>query len=497
MSIDGDSPISPVFEKYVLFTRLTSGCRYFTDYLHVFTRVNAETTGPVVTFALPATTRIMTVELSARDELWSDMQSGNKQLALRVHELGKAYRLPPGGTHAVRQYRTIREDFMRLIRLLFNRERNPTSGSLFSSPPLIWALRDVSFEVERGAALGIIGANGAGKSTLLKILSRITRPTTGSADVYGRVGSLLEVGTGFHHELTGRENIFLAGAVLGMHRAEIRRRFDSIVAFAETETYLDVPVKRYSTGMYMRLAFAVAAHLETEILLVDEVLAVGDAAFQQKCLGKMGDVAEAGRTVLFVSHNMAAISALCPRTIQLAGGRVVADGRTPGVIRQYLADDSQPGRVDLTQWAGERRGAGPHRLRAVYARRLDGTVTSVYRHGETLIVGLTLGGKVGLAAKVVVTFKNTLGYKVVQLISTDVTGELFLPDAETHVEIQLDVPFNDGVFFISVWYGDILGNQFDYVGSCLSITVDASQTVRGGRNDGVVLVPSQWRVIGG
>lgn len=199
-----------------------------------------------------------------------------------------------------------------------------------------WALDDVSFDLAPGEAVGIIGRNGAGKSTLLKILSRITPPTRGEARLRGRVAALLEVGTGFHPELTGRENIFLNGAIMGMARAEIRRHFDEIVAFAEVEKFLDTPVKRYSSGMYVRLAFAVAAHLRPEILVVDEVLAVGDAAFQRKCLGKMEDVASGGRTVLFVSHNIAAITRLCSRGILLRGGRVAADGPIDGVVREYL-----------------------------------------------------------------------------------------------------------------------------------------------------------------
>jgi homopolymeric O-antigen transport system ATP-binding protein len=200
----------------------------------------------------------------------------------------------------------------------------------------LWALKDVNFEVRQGEVLGIIGRNGAGKSTLLKILSRITEPTEGRVRIRGRVGSLLEVGTGFHPELTGRENIFLNGAILGMGRAEIARKFDEIVAFAEVEKFVDTPVKRYSSGMYVRLAFAVAAHLETEILIVDEVLAVGDVDFQRKCLGKIGEVAGGGRTVLFVSHNMAAIETLCPRTIHLASGIVLHDGNTKEVAAAYL-----------------------------------------------------------------------------------------------------------------------------------------------------------------
>jgi lipopolysaccharide transport system ATP-binding protein len=199
----------------------------------------------------------------------------------------------------------------------------------------IWALADVSFDVLRGEVVGIVGRNGAGKSTLLKILSRITPPTDGVATIYGRVGSLLEVGTGFHPELTGRENIYLSGALLGMRKAEIQRKFDEIVAFSEIERFLGTPVKRYSSGMYVRLAFAVAAHLEPEILLVDEVLAVGDAAFQKKCLGKMSSVSREGRTVLFVSHNMGAISELCTRAVLLEQGRVVVDADVPTVLEHY------------------------------------------------------------------------------------------------------------------------------------------------------------------
>lgn len=200
----------------------------------------------------------------------------------------------------------------------------------------LWALKDVSFEVRQGEVLGIIGRNGAGKSTLLKVLSRITRPTAGRIGVAGRVGSLLEVGTGFHPELTGRENIYLNGSILGMSRREVRRKFDEIIAFAEVDRFLDTPVKRYSSGMSVRLAFAVAAHLEPEILVIDEVLAVGDARFQQKCLGKMGDVSRSGRTVLFVSHNMTAVSGLCSRALWLDAGEVRTDGPVKETVAQYL-----------------------------------------------------------------------------------------------------------------------------------------------------------------
>ena len=231
-----------------------------------------------------------------------------------------------------------RQTFKSVTHLIGRPSSNRTSDS--KTIEEFWALKDVSFEIKQGEVVGIIGRNGAGKSTLLKILSRITEPTTGSVKIKGRVASLLEVGTGFHPELTGRENIFLNGAILGMTKAEIKRKFDEIVAFAEIEKFLDTPVKRYSSGMYVRLAFAVAAHLEPEILLVDEVLAVGDAAFQKKCLGKMGDVAKKGRTVLFVSHNMAAVTQLCAKTILIKSGQLAGYAATSDIVPEYLASSS-------------------------------------------------------------------------------------------------------------------------------------------------------------
>jgi lipopolysaccharide transport system ATP-binding protein len=233
---------------------------------------------------------------------------------------------------------------------------------------LFWALSDVSFDVEHGEVVGIVGRNGAGKSTLLKILSRITRPTQGSATIRGRMSALLEVGTGFHPELSGRENIFVNGAILGMGRAEIKRKLDEIVAFAEVERFLEVPVKRYSSGMYVRLAFAVAAHLGAKVLVIDEVLAVGDVAFQRKCLGKIGDFARSGRTVLFVSHNIGTIQALCPRVIFLKDGRVEADDSTPVAIGAYLRSIEETASIDLSERT-DRRGLGESRLRRV---RVDG-----------------------------------------------------------------------------------------------------------------------------
>ena len=258
-------------------------------------------------------------------------------IAIRVEHLSKKYRL--GRRQSNSKYRTLSESLLKWAstpwRRLSSKDHRPPEN-------IVWALKDVSFEVQHGEVLGIIGRNGAGKSTLLKILSRITEPTEGSVDLYGRVGSLLEVGTGFHPELTGRENIYLNGAILGMKRAEIERKFDEMVDFAEVERFIDTPVKHYSSGMYLRLAFAVAAHLEPDILLVDEILAVGDAQFQKKCLGKMGQVAQQGRTVLFVSHNMAAISSMCKTIIVLESGKLKLKGPTAQSIDDYQSTLNAP-----------------------------------------------------------------------------------------------------------------------------------------------------------
>lgn len=246
-------------------------------------------------------------------------------IAIKVENLGKQYKI---GASQV-QYRTLRD-------ALTNGFKRLTTLSPSQTKNTIWALKDVSFEVKHGEVVGIIGRNGAGKSTLLKILSHITEPTEGKVTLYGRVGSLLEVGTGFHPELTGRENIFLNGAILGMKKAEVNRKFDQIAAFSEIEQFLDTPVKHYSSGMYVRLAFSVAAHMEPEILLVDEVLSVGDAEFQKKCLGKMEEVAENGRTVLFVSHNLVAVRSLCEKAMLIESGKIVANSDTDKVINQYV-----------------------------------------------------------------------------------------------------------------------------------------------------------------
>jgi lipopolysaccharide transport system ATP-binding protein len=288
-------------------------------------------------------------------------------ITVRVENLAKMYRIGAKEEQARGVGQKVRSLATSPFAYLSRMRRPPTQDET------LWALRDVSFEVERGEAVGVLGRNGAGKSTLLKILARITEPTSGRAEIHGRVGSLLEVGTGFHPELTGRENIYLNGAILGMRRYEIDRRFDEIVAFAEIEKFLDTPVKRYSSGMYVRLAFAVAAHLEPEVLLVDEVLAVGDAAFQKKCLGKMSDVAEEGRTILFISHNLVAMQSLCDRAIWINEGRMVDKGSTSQVISNYLQTNFSAQTEQLWNDSATAPGNDMVRLHRVCVRPEDGS----------------------------------------------------------------------------------------------------------------------------
>ncbi len=299
------------------------------------------------------------------------------EVAIRVANVSKRYRIGELNTHS-----TLREMLANAMSRPAQKLRSRING--VKQPPaeqIFLALEDVSFEVEAGEVLGLIGRNGAGKSTLLKILSRITEPSNGRVEMYGRVGSLLEVGTGFHPELTGRENIFLNGAILGMTRAEIRRKFDEIVSFAEIEKFLDTPVKRYSSGMYVRLAFAVAAHLEPEILLVDEVLAVGDTAFQKKCLGKMGEVARQGRTVVFVSHNVSAIRSLCSRAIMLRQGRIFSDGPAAETVSEYLAMLEGTISNDLFD-RQDRTGVGQIRFKSIEIGQSEANSSSVLSTGQ-------------------------------------------------------------------------------------------------------------------
>ena len=300
-------------------------------------------------------------------------------IAISIRGLSKAYVI----SHRSNGSRSRRPTFRDVV---MDRIRHPLRAA---GREAFWALKDVSFDVKEGDVVGIIGRNGAGKSTLLKILSRITKPTSGEIDIYGRIGSLLEVGTGFNPELTGRENIYLNGAILGMRRAEVRKQFDAIVAFSEIDKFLDTPVKRYSSGMYVRLAFAVAAHLRSEILIVDEVLAVGDAEFQKKCLGKMGEVAGTGRTILFVSHNMAAIENLCGSAVLLHGGSVLTKGPCKAVIATYL-EHVLPSSIASNALAErkDRSGNGAVRLVSFHIEDENRVRVAAARSGSTLALVL-------------------------------------------------------------------------------------------------------------
>ncbi|MCP4255717.1 MAG: ABC transporter ATP-binding protein [Candidatus Scalindua sp.] len=298
------------------------------------------------------------------------------ETVIKVENLSKQYRI---GAHV--GYKTFRDTIVDVVKTPFR--RIASIGKPVPQAETIWALNKVSFNIKKGEIVGIIGRNGAGKSTILKILSKITEPTEGRIELTGRVGSLLEVGTGFHPELTGHENIYLYGAILGMDRWEVTRKFDEIVSFAEIEQFVDTPVKRYSSGMYMRLAFAVAAHLEPEILVVDEVLAVGDAAFQKKCLGKMGEVAEGGRTVLFVSHNMGAIETLCNKGILLESGKKVYEGKIHEVVSKYLSKSYDISENPLRNC--KRTGNGKIRVVSFHLESPDGEVCEVAKSGEPLV----------------------------------------------------------------------------------------------------------------
>ena len=340
-------------------------------------------------------------------------------LALRVENLGKMYRI--GGPQE--KYQTFRDTIVQTATAPFRRARDLMRGQAYGAAGLteeIWALKNVGFEVQHGEAVGIIGRNGAGKSTLLKILSRITEPTEGYAEIYGRVGSLLEVGTGFHPELTGRENVYLNGAILGMSRAEIDRKFDEIVDFSGVEKFIDTPVKHYSSGMGLRLGFAVAAHLEPEILVIDEVLAVGDIEFQKKCLGKMGDVASEGRTVLFVSHNMATVQSICETGIVLDRGRLVLRDSATDAVSSYLLDARNKSKQHLNERT-DRRGSQALQFTSVRIVDLNGNELQNVLSGQDVKfeIGYASDFEVDDAEVTVAFLVQEQGYGIINLNSRD------------------------------------------------------------------------------
>jgi ABC-type polysaccharide/polyol phosphate transport system ATPase subunit len=362
-------------------------------------------------------------------------------LAITAQGLGKRYRL---GEDFVR-YLTIRESIGSWRR---TRDARPDREH--------WALRDIDLTVEEGEVVGVIGRNGAGKSTLLKLLARITEPTTGVARTRGRVGSLLEVGTGFHHELTGRENIFLNGAILGLSRGGVRRRFDEIVEFAGVERFLDTPLKRYSSGMSLRLAFAVAAHLDAPIVAVDEVLAVGDIEFQQKCLGKMADMTEAGRTVLFVSHDLGAIRQLCPRTVWLDQGRVRADGRSAEVIEQYVSSSGTgETRVDF-----QPEGSGPVELLSIAVTDENGASLDIARRDEPFAVRVRFVARSPLPyLDVSIYLIDHRGAHVIDESFSDMDSWTDLVSEPGEYEAVLSVPpiLAAGHYLVGLWIGSTIG----------------------------------------
>jgi lipopolysaccharide transport system ATP-binding protein len=424
----------------------------------------------------------------------------------RVENLGKKYRI---------QHQRERQQYVALRDVLTDRflapwrwlrEQRAGSNGNGASPRAagwrlrtedFWALKDVSLEIRQGEVVGIIGRNGAGKSTLLKILSRITEPTEGRVRIRGRVASLLEVGTGFHPELTGRENIFLNGAILGMTKAEIKRKFDDIVAFAEIEKFLDTPVKRYSSGMYVRLAFAIAAHLDPEILVVDEVLAVGDAEFQKKCLGKMGDVASHGRTVLFVSHDMGNVTRLCRRGILLDEGRVRLDGEITAVAARYLTEHiAEEGYADLGG-RGDRSGSAAAQWQSIELLK-GSNRRSAFAFGDSLTIrtGVEVRSHIW-NAQLAVIISTDDGVPVHGLESIN-EGMSWSAEAGDYL-FEITIPklqLFPGGYVIDLWIGNGVSDRVDYLKGAISFQVVQSQDsgLAGPlqRCNGLVFTPSQW-----
>ena len=411
---------------------------------------------------------------------------------IKVENLSKQYRLG-----ANQGYKTFREaivnatkaplDQLKKVLGKSDNGNNPmphTRKSLQSpNSETIWALKDVSFDVQQGEVVGIIGRNGAGKSTLLKILSKITEPTEGRIELKGRVGSLLEVGTGFHPELTGHENIYLYGAILGMDRWEVTRKFDEIVAFAEVEKFINTPVKRYSSGMYMRLAFAVAAHLETEILLVDEVLAVGDIAFQEKCLGKIKDATKAGRTAIFVSHNLASIANLCRSAILLENGKVNKTGPPTKVIEHYLGAYEKISLRSNLREARNRRGTGEVRIVEGAILDINGNACSSFKYGEDICFEYKLESfKRSSNLLSVVWIKTATGIPVLHLANhDDPKCSSFQVEYSARIRCILrNCQLLPGSYFVSLWIAPDHYRDTDFVINALNFRMEQGELMNRG-----------------
>ena len=418
-------------------------------------------------------------------------------LAIRVENLSKRYQIGA----ARRRHDTLRDQISEKLHSLFD-----TRGLHPQRSEIIWALRDVSFQVKKGEVVGIIGRNGSGKSTLLKILARITAPTRGYAEMRGRLGSLLEVGTGFHAELSGRDNIYLNGAVLGMKKAEIDRKFDEIVAFAEIEKFIDTPVKRYSSGMYVRLAFAVAAHLEPELLILDEVLAVGDVEFQKKCLGKMQEISKGqGRTILFVSHNMDAVRRLCSRCLLLSQGRLLANDNTTKVLNRYLdegAVKSAPKKwIDVSQLS--RTGTGEARfVAAQYSSLCEAVDFKLYPDGPAEFLLLIDSDTTMSVGSIAVTFYSPSGVKLVNADSLTIGQVLTVREGHNVIKFRIEkLSLNPGVYVIGIWIANPIhanrtGGEFDQVQSAFEVEViESKRDLLGKKPDADGLVTCRFELV--
>lgn len=416
---------------------------------------------------------------------------------IKVENLGKRYRI--GVKEEIHDSLTGKFTSWILSPLTnFRRVQKLSKFKNDDAQDVIWAIKNISFEVNNGEILGIIGKNGAGKSTLLKILSRIVEPTTGQATVNGRVASLLEIGTGFHQELSGRENIYLNGTILGMKKREINKNFDGIVEFSEVGKFIDTPVKRYSSGMYVRLAFAIAAHLNPDVLIIDEVLAVGDVAFQKKCLGKMSETAQSGRTVIFVSHNMHTIQSLCTRTILLDEGKIIKDGNTHEVVSSYLKPLQEhiiEGESDLRNWPGSRKSPG--KIRATYLRTLDknGKTCSTFNIYDPITFELKIENisKNGFVVSFLVN--DTQGTLVYQVRSQD--SPIDTEHVSSSVTVQMTIPELKVVekqYTVDVW----VGNHFDKMEDLLESAI-AFDVINIGHSKlalrSVIHETGQWKII--
>jgi lipopolysaccharide transport system ATP-binding protein len=414
---------------------------------------------------------------------------------IRVRGVSKRYRLGERRGHD-----SLRETIIAKIKAPLRRLNSGNHGSGDDNRAHVWALRNVTFEVMPGDVLGIIGRNGGGKSTLLKILSLITHPTAGEVELYGRVGSLLEVGTGFHPELTGRENIFLNGAILGMKRAEIAKKFDEIVDFAGVEKFLDTPVKRYSSGMYVRLAFAVAAHLEPEILLVDEVLAVGDTEFQNKCLGKMGEIARGGRTVLFVSHNMLAVEALCKSAIFLDAGELRTTGKPRDVVSAYTKFITDAGSMfaDLRDHPGRGREATPVMTEVSVVS--TGAEPSVIRMGDNVAIVVKFRSPTAIRPCGSFTIKTDRGQRIFHVsdFNSNQLSTATATDSGTVTCSLSNLPLMPGRYLVDLWLADFSRSMasFDMVADACWFEVSPSDLLGSGKlpppSEGPVFVSGHW-----